>query len=1072
MSDGPGQDFPPNFPDETADMGNEGAINPNTDLRKRRSTRIVQAVPLVVTGVDALGRPFAERTSTLIINCHGCRYQSKHYVLKNMWVNLEVPHPEPGHAPRRVRGKVAWIQRPRTVRQLFQVALELETPGNAWGIAFPPDDWFGFPQEEKPMMSHAAAAGAETLPSMPPSAVGEMPLPLVEAEAGVAGPDNLRVFPAPASATDASLQLARQVARLLAEAKQQIHAAAREAAVQAVNVERRLASEEWEHKYTNFREEVARETAHAVGVIQEESEARARTAQAAAAESLKNELPRWLAPQLEQLTHELTATLAREGAAQRDQHEKQLSSAQETLQTLSAQAEEAAAKLRVQAEQIESQFAARMQEAARRAEEEAQRREQAAGSQRELLSGTAQEIQERVAAAHADAQRTLQEQLERALQSASQAREQAEQAQTLLVAQLEAVARRAEERAEEDARQRDAAALGHRELLGNTANELQQRLLAMQAEAEKALHKRLEREMQNAVQMRAQAEQIEAQVIARLEEAARKSEERAEEEARKRETANSAHAETITAAVNDIQAQVAAAQAEAKDALHEHLAREIEAAQARWMSSIEASVASAEERSSTKLREQTNVLRTELREEGTRQSETVQHALENQTQRIEETLARANEAGDRLEQFGGRIENIQQQAIGGFQSQLDDVLTLHRNELHRRSEILFEEIHNRIRGTFDSTNSEALNRFEQQVQSLVAPHITQTEEAVHRLAGGRSLLDAAMTMQQDRIRNSADEAFAEAMGRFRENLGSVEQVLADSASAITTRSLEEMEGKAADVKHRGLEEMFKSAEWYEKKTQSQLQHLSEKFVEQAGSQLRERAGEVSSIFTTELSHASNSYVTQTQQQMEETVRDSFERVRMLFAEAADTTSAAFTDEIQRNARQELGGFNELMSKSLDDSRERMETQREQVSQRVNAEQAEFLRRFQNTMHEAVEHSLGQAHEKAQANFGTLMENWKSVGDATQKEMRDNFASISNEAAEQYRSRLENISNSWMVATVTTLDHQSRDVIAKIAATAEERLREASAEVFSRFGDTLKERLQQIAKGFDNPGTKS
>src|SRR5271156_946442 len=381
MSDGPGQDFPPDLADETNDMATESAVHTGSELRKRRSTRIVQAVPLVVTGVDALGRPFAERTSTLIINCHGCRYQSKHYVLKNMWVNLEVPHPEPGHAPRRVRGKVAWIQRPRTVRQLFQVALELETPGNAWGIAFPPDDWFGFPQEEKPMMSHAAAAGAETLPSMPPSAVGEMPLPLVEAEAGVAGPDNLRVFPAPASATDASLQLARQVARLLAEAKQQIQAAARDAAAQAVANERRLAFEEWERKYSGFRDDVARETAQAIGHIQEESETRARTAQASAAESLKNELPRWLAPQLEQLTHELMAHLAREGSAQREQHEKQLSSAQEALQTLFAQADEAGSKLRTQAELLEAQVAARLEEAKRKAEEEARQLEQSTGTQ-------------------------------------------------------------------------------------------------------------------------------------------------------------------------------------------------------------------------------------------------------------------------------------------------------------------------------------------------------------------------------------------------------------------------------------------------------------------------------------------------------------------------------------------------------------------------------------------------------------------------------------------------------------------------------------------------------------------
>jgi len=143
------------------DMVSENAINAGEELRKRRSSRIVQAVPLVVTGVDALGRPFVERTSSLIINCHGCRYQSKHYVLKNMWVTLEIPHPETGQPPRKVRGRVAWIQRPRTVRQLFQVALELELPGNVWGIGFPPEDWahLGIPGSAK----GAIGAGEENI---------------------------------------------------------------------------------------------------------------------------------------------------------------------------------------------------------------------------------------------------------------------------------------------------------------------------------------------------------------------------------------------------------------------------------------------------------------------------------------------------------------------------------------------------------------------------------------------------------------------------------------------------------------------------------------------------------------------------------------------------------------------------------------------------------------------------------------------------------------------------------------------------------------------------------------------
>jgi len=110
---------------------------------------------------------------------------------------------------------------------------------------------------------------------------------------------------------------------------------------------------------------------------------------------------------------------------------------------------------------------------------------------------------------------------------------------------------------------------------------------------------------------------------------------------------------------------------------------------------------------------------------------------------------------------------------------------------------------------------------------------------VHRLAGGRALLDAAMTMQQDRIRGFADEAFAEALGRFRENLGTVEQVLQESSQAITERSLTELEGKVEGLKHQAVEDVFKSAEWYEKKAQTHMQSATERAVEQAANLLRE-----------------------------------------------------------------------------------------------------------------------------------------------------------------------------------------------------------------------------------------
>src|ERR1700756_4083433 len=184
------------FAEDTGEgLSATGLASATAELRKRRSTRIVQAVPLTVAGVDALGRTFNERTSTLIINCHGARYQSKHYVLKNMWVTLEVPHNEPGQPARTVRGRVIWIQRPRTVRELFQIGVELEVAGNVWGIAFPPADWFPFPEagvgpkleapapQETPQPLHEPALWTrEEAPSAPPPAPVREPEPEPEPE--------------------------------------------------------------------------------------------------------------------------------------------------------------------------------------------------------------------------------------------------------------------------------------------------------------------------------------------------------------------------------------------------------------------------------------------------------------------------------------------------------------------------------------------------------------------------------------------------------------------------------------------------------------------------------------------------------------------------------------------------------------------------------------------------------------------------------------------------------------------------------------------------------------------------
>ncbi|MGC1686874.1 MAG: hypothetical protein WA734_14705 [Candidatus Acidiferrales bacterium] len=216
---------------------------------KRRSTRVVQAVPIIVSGADALGQSFKERTSTVMVNCHGCKYQSKHYVPKNSRVSLEIPRQEVSAPMFVVRGRVVWVQRPRTVRELFQIGVEFEIAGNYWGIAFPPEDWYTgatgltgdipAPAVRTPIgLEHAETSrplGTETkLELVPPAATSHSPSPeLVHsqpAETAMASGGASILGPTPAD-------LAKEMERVVAEAKHSLHQVARYESRTAVSEE-------------------------------------------------------------------------------------------------------------------------------------------------------------------------------------------------------------------------------------------------------------------------------------------------------------------------------------------------------------------------------------------------------------------------------------------------------------------------------------------------------------------------------------------------------------------------------------------------------------------------------------------------------------------------------------------------------------------------------------------------------------------------------------------------------------------------------------------------------------------
>jgi hypothetical protein len=239
-------------------------------VQKRRSTRIAQSVPITVVGTDALGQAFKERTSTVSVNCHGCKYQSKHYVPKTALVTIEIARADSDAPPRVAEARVAWVQRPRTVRELFQIGVEFTMPGNAWGIAFPPADWFPLPDEAAEQLAAGTieipvAASAETprkkdehvaapaAPGETKKTVSSVPGAPVKVPANAQATENkVRVLPTPPSQSPQtaheSMSAARQMARLLAEAKQHLRRSVQSGAAEAVAQEVRNAREKVEQQ--------------------------------------------------------------------------------------------------------------------------------------------------------------------------------------------------------------------------------------------------------------------------------------------------------------------------------------------------------------------------------------------------------------------------------------------------------------------------------------------------------------------------------------------------------------------------------------------------------------------------------------------------------------------------------------------------------------------------------------------------------------------------------------------------------------------------------------------------------
>ena len=101
----------------------------------RRSTRLPLEVPVRITSLDT-NAPLTEDCNTTLVNAHGCGLITRREIPRGMRVRLEIVSAR-RHTTATVSEMVSLGGDPET----WLVGLELDVPGNFWGIDYAPADW-------------------------------------------------------------------------------------------------------------------------------------------------------------------------------------------------------------------------------------------------------------------------------------------------------------------------------------------------------------------------------------------------------------------------------------------------------------------------------------------------------------------------------------------------------------------------------------------------------------------------------------------------------------------------------------------------------------------------------------------------------------------------------------------------------------------------------------------------------------------------------------------------------------------------------------------------------------------
>ncbi|MGH9746885.1 MAG: hypothetical protein ACRD59_12350 [Candidatus Acidiferrales bacterium] len=871
---------------------NESALSNDPGTQKRRSTRIVQAVPLTVTGVDALGQPFKERTTTVMVNCHGCKYQSKHYVPKNSMVKLDIPRPEAGLPAHSVQGRVVWVQRPRTVRELFQIGLEFETPANVWGIAFPPDDWaasiggnssegsaatefvveFETISGSEQSASPASTAQPSTAPTASAAPAASTP-GQGSSQTPAQTPTNLpvadsKIHVVPASSPESQATIARHMAKMVTEAKENLDKSLRKGAETAIAEEMTIVRQQLDvqlHEAVEKAIKVSMERVSESSVKKVVQEAAQRTASIVEEARKATEVSaEHLDAKVRNAVQEAVSTVAEQAAREAAQ--------QATTQNLKSAVEEAVERA------ISTRQASSPSLDILSSPESAQKH---LDDWRKSLEDTAQNIRsqtvEKANAEVTEVNRRWQEAFDAALAGASEK----------LGTQLNDASKAAVEQAQQDIDSRKASLrTSLDEVVAGAHSNVES--LKSSLEQERARTEETKRDLEEAA--RTTAESLKATL--------EQERARAEEAKSRLESAARSMLETTQQRLDGILAEKYGEIGRKADQAISERAEQIEPTlEAAAQKVVQRLTGELDRDLASKVGDAHGVI--------SQLSSAEERAAETQTALIEQIQQIAEQAGQLKDAAHGHVEEVSEHAA-----------KIHHSLNERAMEVAEQSAQFR---------SSVLEQFEQ-----ISQHATQVQDTVRESA-----------------RKASEQAVEESLERLRQETAKLPAEVEQASREVVARLTEEIERKGTEAEHSTYEALLKASEWYQKKAQTTMQTSMERAVDQATTSLRDRAAETSRLLASELDHYRRTYVEHSQAQIEDAAKEVVGRERNKLGENAEIAAASFANQVNRVTLESLKRFEETSRDALEKARSDMEFNRE-------GSLAEFQSKLDDRMLDGVE----------------------------------------------------------------------------------------------------------------------